>query len=144
MSIRITGLSDAMRILNSVANDHPKKLKQQTRESARIILNNAKRKAPLLTGDLRKSGFVEELKGSNGFGQAVTFSMDYAPFMEFGTGGLVKVPDELKKQAWLFKGKGIKQVNLRARPYLYPALLKGRIEYIDKLKKVLEKYGKSV
>jgi len=41
-----------------------------------------------------------------------------------------------------FKGKGIKQVNLRARPFLYPALLRGRAEYLEKLKKVLSKYGK--
>lgn len=42
-----------------------------------------------------------------------------------------------------FKGKGIKQVNLRARPYLYPSLLRGRTEYPEKLKKVLSKYGKT-
>tara|TARA_R110000868_G_scaffold365207_1_gene628053 strand:- start:837 stop:1265 length:429 start_codon:yes stop_codon:yes gene_type:complete len=67
----------------------------------------------------------------------------YAPFVEFGTGGLVEVPNELKEMAIKFKGKGIKQVNLRARPFLYPALLVGRTEYLDKLKKVLDKYGKS-
>ena len=67
----------------------------------------------------------------------------YAPFVEFGTGGLVEVPNELKEMAIKFKGKGIKKVNLRARPYLYPALLQGRTEYLDKLKKVLSKYGKS-
>lgn len=67
----------------------------------------------------------------------------YCAYVEFGTGGLVEVPNELKDQALKFKGKGIKQINLRPRPYLYPALLRGRIEYLDKLKKVLEKYGKS-
>jgi len=67
----------------------------------------------------------------------------YAAYVEFGTGGLVQVPNELKEQAWLFKGKGIKEVNLRARPYLYPSLLRGRKEYLEKLQKVLNKYGKS-
>jgi HK97 gp10 family phage protein len=67
----------------------------------------------------------------------------YAPFVEFGTGGLVEVPNELKEQAIKFKGQGIKQINLRARPFLYPALLRGREEYLQKLKKVLDKYGKS-
>jgi len=67
----------------------------------------------------------------------------YAAYVEFGTGGLVQVPNELKKQAWLFKGKGIKEVNLRARPYLYPSLLRGRKEYLEKLQKTLEKYGKA-
>jgi HK97 gp10 family phage protein len=67
----------------------------------------------------------------------------YAAYVEFGTGGLVQVPNELKEQAWLFKGKGIKEVNLKARPYLYPALLRGRKEYLILLKKTLSKYGKS-
>jgi hypothetical protein len=67
----------------------------------------------------------------------------YAPFVEFGTGGLVEVPTELQEQAIKFKGQGIKKINLRARPFLYPALLRGRAEYLDKLKKVLSKYGKA-
>jgi len=67
----------------------------------------------------------------------------YAAYVEFGTGGLVQVPNELKEQAWLFKGKGIKEVNLRARPYLYPALLRGRKEYLKALKSLLKDYGKS-
>jgi len=67
----------------------------------------------------------------------------YAAYVEFGTGGLVQVPNELKEQAWLFKGKGIKEVNLRARPYLYPALLRGRKEYLKALKALLKDYGKS-
>jgi len=67
----------------------------------------------------------------------------YVPYIEFGTGGLVQVPNELKEQAWLFKGKGIKEVNLRARPFLYPALLRGRKEYLKALKSLLKDYGKS-
>lgn len=67
----------------------------------------------------------------------------YAAYVEFGTGGLVQVPNELKEQAWLFKGKGIKEVNLRPRPFLYPALLRGRKEYLKALKDLLKEYGKS-
>jgi len=67
----------------------------------------------------------------------------YAAYVEFGTGGLVQVPNELKEQAWLFKGKGIKEVNLKARPYLYPSLLRGRKEYLKALKDLLKEYGKS-
>ena len=138
MSIRITGLSDAMRILNSVANDHPKKLKQQTRESARIILNNAKRKAPKLTGKLRNSGFVEELKGSNGFGQSITFSVDYAPFMEFGTGGLVDIPSGFEELATQFKGSGKRKINLKPQPFLIPAFLDEKPNYISQCEKIVQ------
>jgi hypothetical protein len=65
----------------------------------------------------------------------------YAAYVEFGTGGLVSVPAELKDIAITWKGKGIKQVNLRPRPYMYPSLLFGRNLYLETLKKALKKYG---
>ena len=42
-----------------------------------------------------------------------------------------------------FKGAGIREVNLRPQPFLYPALVRGRGEYVEKLNKVLDKYGKT-
>ena len=63
----------------------------------------------------------------------------YSAYMEFGTGGLVEVPKELKDQAIKFKGNGVKQVNLRPQPYLYPAFVKGRKNYIKSLKKELKR-----
>jgi hypothetical protein len=54
--------------------------------------------------------------------------------MEFGTGTKVTVPSELKEVARHFIGKGVKKINLRPQPYLYPAWVKGRIQYIKDLK----------
>ena len=45
----------------------------------------------------------------------------YAPYVEFGTGGLVDIPTGYEQYAAIFKGKGIRKVNLRARPFLIPA-----------------------
>lgn len=45
----------------------------------------------------------------------------YAPYVEFGTGKKVKVPKGLEAYAMQFKGRGIRKVNLPARPYLFPA-----------------------
>ena len=58
--------------------------------------------------------------------------------MEFGTGGKVKVPAELKDIAIQFKGKGIREVNIQPRPFLYPAFVKHRKILIKDLKDYLK------
>ena len=68
----------------------------------------------------------------------------YSPYIEFGTGGLVKVPPELYQLAIKFKGKGIREVNLPARPFLYPAFLKNKPKYINRLEQMLKRYGEDI
>ena len=64
----------------------------------------------------------------------------YAPYVEFGTGRNVDL-SHLKKMgidesyAAQFKGRGVKDVNLPARPFLFPAAhkrLKVLLEYLEK------------
>jgi hypothetical protein len=62
----------------------------------------------------------------------------YSAYIEFGTGRAVQVPTELKEIAILFKGKGVKEINLQPQPYLYPAFVKGRKKYLQDLKDLLE------
>jgi hypothetical protein len=44
-----------------------------------------------------------------------------------------------------FKGEGVKEINIQPQPYLYPAFVKGRKQYLKDLKKLLKdltkKYG---
>ena len=59
----------------------------------------------------------------------------YGPFVEFGTGSKVNVPNELRDYAIQFRGAGIREVNTRAQPYLYPAFFLQR----DKLNRQIAK-----
>ena len=80
----------------------------------------AKERVPKDTNHLMKS-----ISGRREGDQAVVEAKaNYAPYVEFGTGREVDL-SELKElgipesYAAQFKGKGIKEVNLPARPYLY-------------------------
>jgi HK97 gp10 family phage protein len=141
--MEIKGLNSVLADLRKYGKEAQKDIEGVTELVARNIEKNAKNYAPANFGKLGQS--IQAVKDTplNWKVEAGGVIAPYAPFVEFGTGGLVDVPNELKDQAIKFKGKGIKQVNLRPRPYLYPALLQGRTEYLEKLKKVLEKYGKS-
>ena len=140
----IKGLNTVIANLRKYGQEAERDIEAVTEQSARKIELYAKQNTPTDLGKLGQSIQAKKETPTNWIIEAGGVLAPYAPFVEFGTGGLVQVPNELKEMAIKFKGKGIKQVNLQARPYLYPAYLRGSAEYIDKLKKVLEKYGKSV
>ncbi len=63
--------------------------------------------------------------------------VNYAPYVEFGTGTRVQIPEDVNAQ-WVsgFRGKGIRNVNLRARPFLFPAVRLSTKEMIAKFKQL--------
>jgi hypothetical protein len=66
-------------------------------------------------------------------------NIEYAPYQEFGTGGYVFMGEswitpELEAIASVFKGKGIKKVNLYPRPFFY----KPFFEEVPRLIKAIE------
>lgn len=141
--MEIKGINEVIANLRKYGKEAEKDIAGVTEQMARKIESYAKQTVPT---DLGKAGqSIQAVKDTplNWKIEAGGVLAPYVPFIEFGTGGLVEVPNELKEQAIKFKGKGIKKINLRARPFLYPALLRGRVEYLEKLKKVLSKYGKS-
>lgn len=97
---------------------------------------NAKQFAPVDKAGLKNSIH----SAADGLTGEVTVNVTYGPFLEFGTGSKVVVPGELKDYAMQFKGKGIRQVNNRAQPYLYPAFFINR----ERFKKACDKALKEV
>jgi HK97 gp10 family phage protein len=140
--VEIKGLNIVIANLRKYGVEASKDIEAVTEQVARNIEKNAKLNAPADLGKLGQSIISVKADPTNWIVNAGGILAPYAPYIEFGTGGLVQVPNELKEIAIKYKGKGIKQVNLPARPFLYPALLVGRVEYLDKLKKTLSKYGK--
>ena len=140
--MEIKGLNTVLANIRKYGKEAEKDIEAVTEQVARNIEKDAKSRVVANFGKLGQS--IQSVKETplEWRIEAGGVLAPYAPFVEFGTGGLVEVPNELKEMAIKFKGKGVKQINLPARPFLYPSLLRGRNEYLDKLKKVLDKYGK--
>lgn len=134
MGIKVNGVADVLAMFRAYQNDVPKKIKQARYSKARQILNDAKKNAPKLTGKLRNSGIVENGEQVS----KITFNADYAPFLEFGTGGNVDIPAGFEELAIQFKGAGKRQINIKAQPYLIPAFLKGSIEFKNECEQILK------
>ena len=111
-----------------------------TLNTASEIVKDAKILAPKDTGKLAQSIAYQKL--GNEIAYRIYAGAKYAPYMEFGTGGLVNVPTELKDLAIRFKGKGIRKINLMPQPFMYPSYVVNKQYYIEDLKSLLKKYGK--
>lgn len=130
----VKNLTKVLKALEEFGEDGQKVIQDVTKATAREIEFNAISRAPIDTGKLRQSIKAIQIDKRNWIVQAnSTGQAPYAAYIEFGTGGLVNVPSELRDIAIGFRGRGIRKVNLQARPYLYPAFVQGRKSYIKDL-----------
>ena len=135
-------------------------------DTANQISVDAKLNAPKNLGKLAQS--ISSAEKVSDLNYKVVVKEDYAPYIEFGTGKKVRVPSEMqelankvKKRGGTFeqglesikdwcKAKGIDvklaypifisilNNGINPQPFLYPAFVKGRKNFIKDLKNVLD------
>lgn len=140
MASTVKGLDSVIKQLQQFGKQAEAGIIAVTQATGEQIANDAKTLAPVDNGTLRQSINVDS--SGNGLTARINANAPYAAYQEFGTGGLVSVPNELKDVAVQFKGKGIRQINLRPQPFLYPAFVKNRQQYIKDLTDLLNSLTK--
>lgn len=118
-------------------------------DNAKKIELDAKNNAPIDNGKLRQS-IYEEQTDEKGLSRKIAVggaAREYAPYQEFGTGTKVDLKYLVEaglpeSYAMQYKGKGIREVNLKPQPFLFPAFIRHSKGFIDDLKKILEKVSK--
>ena len=145
----VKNLDKVIRQMQNLGVNAEKSIIKINEKTAQEIVLNAKinarnlgliNKNPKITGGSLIQGIGTDSEGK--LNQVVFAKEKYSAYMEFGTGGLVEIPEELKKVASEFKGDGIKKINIQARPFLYPAFVKGRVQYLQDLKDKLNELVK--
>ena len=104
------------------------------------IAREAKKTVRYQFGGLRQS-ITPEISGKT---VSVVVNKKYAPYVEFGTGASVNIDDMLQlgipsSYAMQFKGKGIREVNLPARPFLFSSARKELRNLMNRLTKRINK-----
>ncbi len=132
MAETVKGLKNLLKRLNIPPEDIDKIVQANASEMAQT----ARRLAPIDKGTLRQS--IRKRKIAE-FQAKVTAGVPYAAYQEFGTGGLVDVPPELQEIALQFKGKGIKRIDMRPQPFMWPALKLQEPIFEDDIRKYLQK-----
>ena len=118
---RIEGLDALIKRIGKLAPEIAKEVAMEVNASALAIQSKARRDVVVDNSTLRSSIQLKEINRGDKIMYTVGSRLKYAPYVEFGTGGTVNVPAGYEDFAMQFKGKGIRKINLRPRPYLIPA-----------------------
>ena len=133
ITARIDGIKAIQDKLDKLSKDAQQEVSKEINNSALVIQRNAKRNVVVDNGFLRGSIRLEPISDLT---YTVEAKAKYAPYVEFGTGGLVDIPAGYEQYAAIFRGKGIRKVNLRARPFLIPAFENEVPQLLKRLKKI--------
>ena len=133
-------LNTFYKYLKDLEGDVSDYVRAEIEDSILSIESDAANDVRVDTGALKNSIQSTPIKVSkNEITGGVEVGAEYAPYVEFGTGTRVKVPSELSAFASEFEGDGIKEVNLPARPFFYPAVWKQRQELPKNIERTLIK-----
>ena len=121
ISFKIEGLDALIKRLGKLSPEIAKEVAMEINASALAIQSKARRDVVVDNGILRNSIQLKEVNSGDKIIYTVGSALKYAPYVEFGTGGTVNVPAGYEDFAIQFKGKGIRKINLKPRPYLIPA-----------------------
>lgn len=110
---------------------------QAMRKACLLVENDAKKKCPVDTGRLRQS-ITNRIEGNTGI---VGTNVEYAPYVEYGTGKKA-VGGNGRKTPWAYTdpktGQLIWTAGQRPQPFLEPALLENEQEIINIFKKTIK------
>jgi hypothetical protein len=134
--VEIYGLEKEIARLRKEGVEVEKEVDAEMQDAAIRTVKLASQRVAVDTGALRSS--ISEKKNAP-LSYEVVAQKNYAAYIEFGTGGLVDVPSGLERYAIQFKGKGIKKINLRARPYFFNSFNEAKAKMLDRINNILKK-----
>jgi hypothetical protein len=167
IKIKVTGLDNAVKALQGASSERKRRVADEIRRSALRIQGDARRNAPVNMGRLRSDVQIAFDVSADNIDAKVYNTVEYAPFVEFGTKSHVDVPEELSVYAQQFRGKGgsfddlldsierwahlkglppksaypiarkIAREGRRAQPYLFPAVENERPNLERRLKEAM-------
>jgi HK97 gp10 family phage protein len=138
---KIEGMKEAIRNIQDWEVDKIRQSRLQIERSAINIEREAKNLCPVDDQILRPSIAKTVTASDSGrvLEAEVGTSVEYAPFVEFGTGSGVSVPAGQEEFAMQFKGKTGRKRNYPARPFLFPAWEKERPKFVNAMEAILGK-----
>lgn len=126
MSIEVEGLNGLVERLESLLDaEH---LKRAMGQACAVVERSAKEKAPKGVGELRRS-ITSEVRQDGGVVEGIVFTpLEYAPYVEFGT-GLFAENGGRQDVPWHYKddeGEWHTTSGMHPQPYMRPALNENR------------------
>ena len=125
-------------LMGDIVNDED--LKRAMGKACAVVERKAKEKAPKDTGELRRS-ITSEVEVNSGEVEGIVFTpLEYAPYIEYGT-GLFAEQGGRKDVPWHYqddKGEWHTTSGQHPQPYMRPALTESREEILRILKEAFQ------
>ena len=139
IKIKQSDLSKLKKKLDNLRAFDSKTLSAELGKTGLEIVATAKRNVQVDKGALKQSIKAQR----SGKTINIVAGANYAPYVEFGTGGMVDLTDMIElgippSYAAQFKGKGIREVNLPARPFFFNAARIGFRNLLVRLNKEIK------
>lgn len=134
MSIQLEGIDELLKDFKDLADLD--KFEAALGKACSLVERSAKQKAPKGTGELRRSITSKVEKSGNDIQGVVFTPLEYAPYVEFGT-GLFAENGGRQDVPWNYqddKGEWHSTSGMKPRPYMRPALNENREEILRILK----------
>ena len=136
--IRFEGLEELIQELEDLAD--AQWAQQGLKKASALVERAAKEKAPKGSGELRRSikSKVEGLEG------VVYTPLEYAPYVEYGTGIFAEGGNGRKDVPWHYqddKGEWHSTNGMEPQPYMRPALDENREEVIRLIREAVKNRG---
>lgn len=133
--VKVEGLDDVLEAISNMADEQ--ELKLAMGKACAFVEGEAKKKAPKGNGELRRS--IESRVENNGgdIVGVVSTPLEYAPYVEFGTGLFAEDGDGRKDVPWCYqdeKGEWHTTSGQPPAPFLRPALHENRATILRILK----------
>lgn len=132
MSIRFEGLDDVLESLEELVDTE--RLEAAMTKATLLVERSAKQKVPKGNGELGRSITSEVQKEADGTIVGIVYTpLDYAPYVEYGTGLFAEAGDGRKDVPWCYQddeGEWHSTSGQHPKPFLRPALNENREQII--------------
>ena len=132
MSIRIEGLEAILDKLDTAAD--PADIAPAMKKACMVVERSAKMKVPKGNGELGRS-ITSEVEVSQGVVRGIIYTpLEYAPYVEFGTGLFAEAGDGRKDVPWHYQddeGEWHSTSGQHPKPFMRPALNESREQILS-------------
>jgi len=139
MKIKVTGLKELKRELNSIEAKSKAAINKGLQQTARLILADALNRVPVDKGLLKNSMGVES--NDEKMTATVYAAALYAAYQEFGSGQFTEVPKGFEDYAREFYVDGTGRT--RPQPFMFPALFANQEKLVPLIEAELVKILKN-
>jgi len=146
-TIRLQGIENLNNKLNNITAHS--KVNEAMQQAVLLVHGQAKELCPVDTGNLRSSIHPKVIIQGNSITGKVYTNVNYAPYVEFGTGSVgqgtypnPKVSLSYRDTPWIYTPDGgetfYKTSGQVAQPFLYPAITQNKTRITNMLKTALK------